>query len=64
MRNTNERWKELCEQATVENDTDKLLDLVSEINRLLEEKHDVPTSRRNVTSDILARSAAHQQLPH
>ncbi len=33
-----ERWMELCEQASVEQDPDKLLALVVEINRLLEEK--------------------------
>ncbi len=33
-----ERWMELCELAAVEQDADKLLALVSEINRLLEEK--------------------------
>jgi len=33
-----ERWRELCEQASVEQNPDKLLELVREINRLLEEK--------------------------
>jgi hypothetical protein len=37
MRNK-ERWQELCEQAAVEQDSGKLLALVQEINRLLEEK--------------------------
>jgi hypothetical protein len=32
-----ERWKRLCEQAAVEQDTE-LLKLMNEINRLLEEK--------------------------
>jgi len=36
--NTKERWRELCEQASVEQDPDKLLQLVKEINQLLEEK--------------------------
>jgi hypothetical protein len=31
-----ERWVALCAQAAVEQDPKKLLDLVSEINRLLE----------------------------
>ncbi len=35
---TKERWQELCEQATTEQDPDKLLVLIAEINRLLEEK--------------------------
>ncbi len=33
-----ERWKQLCEQAAREQDPEKLLALVTEINRLLEEK--------------------------
>ena len=33
-----ERWRELCEQASVEQDPKKLLELVTEINRLLDEK--------------------------
>lgn len=37
MRNK-ERWQELCEQAAVEQDSEKLLTLVQAINQLLEEK--------------------------
>ena len=33
-----ERWMNLCEQAAVEQDTQKLMLLIQEINRLLEEK--------------------------
>ena len=33
-----ERWMRLCEMAIVEQDQGKLLSLVNEINRLLEEK--------------------------
>ncbi len=33
-----ERWEALCEQAANEQDAAKLLDLVTEINRLLDEK--------------------------
>jgi len=33
-----ERWQELCAQAAVERDPKKLLELVGEIDRLLEEK--------------------------
>ena len=33
-----ERWHELCEQAAVEQDPKKMLVLVREINKLLEEK--------------------------
>ena len=35
---TKERWLELCEQAAAEQDHKKLMLLVAEINRLLEEK--------------------------
>ena len=41
---TKERWMELCEQAAVESDSQKLMALISEINRMLdskmEEQHD------------------------
>jgi hypothetical protein len=33
-----ERWHELCEQASTEQDPNKLRELGTEINRLLEEK--------------------------
>ena len=33
-----ERWKLLCAQAAEEQDSEKLLELVKEINKLLEEK--------------------------
>jgi len=32
------RWKELCELASVEQDPRKLMELITEINHLLEEK--------------------------
>ena len=35
---TGELWKKLCAQAAQEQDAEKLLELVREINRLLEEK--------------------------
>ena len=37
-RDTKERWLILCEQAAVEQDPARLLALVTEINRLLDEK--------------------------
>jgi hypothetical protein len=33
-----ERWRDLCAQAAVEQDADKLLELTREITRLLDEK--------------------------
>jgi hypothetical protein len=35
---TKERWMELCEQAAVELDSQKLMALISEINRMLDNK--------------------------
>lgn len=35
---TKEQWLKLCEAAAQEQDADKLLELVEEINRLLDEK--------------------------
>lgn len=35
---TGERWRKLCEQAAVEQESEKLLELAKEINRLLDEK--------------------------
>jgi hypothetical protein len=37
---TREHWQELCEQAAVEQDPKRLLELTREINRLLQEKED------------------------
>jgi hypothetical protein len=35
---TNELWMTLCEQATREHDSDRLLELMNQINDLLEQK--------------------------
>lgn len=40
MENRDERWRELCAQAAVEQDPKRLLELVTEITRLLGEKYD------------------------
>jgi len=37
---TRERWMQLAEQAANEQDSEKLLKLVDEINRMLEAKED------------------------
>ena len=46
-----ERWQEVCEQAAIENNPEKLLKLVAEINRLLHDKllrlKDKPPSNPN-----------------
>jgi hypothetical protein len=38
MQDTEERWRNLCAQAATEKDAQKLIELVSEINDLLEAK--------------------------
>jgi hypothetical protein len=38
MRENEERWKELCKQASIEQDSKKLHELVRQINELLEAK--------------------------
>ena len=40
MENRDERWRKLCAQAAVEQDPKRLLELVTEITRLLGEKYD------------------------
>lgn len=37
---TEELWRKYCERAIVEQDPERLLELVAEINRLLEEKEE------------------------
>lgn len=34
-----QRWRELCAQAAVEKDPDRLMQLVAEISRLFDEEH-------------------------
>ena len=46
-----ERWMRLCEQAACEQDPEKLMDLVSEINRILEEKERRLLGRANLASE-------------
>ena len=36
QRDTEDRWKELCRQVSVETDTDRILELVREINRIFD----------------------------
>lgn len=42
MANSEERWRQLCAQAAEEQDPQKLMELVKEISRLLEEKQQRP----------------------
>jgi hypothetical protein len=47
---TKERWEELCHQAAEEKDPKRLLELTTEVNRLLLEKEDRLTAKRTQTS--------------
>jgi hypothetical protein len=38
MREDHEKWMELCDRVSKEQDREKLMALIEEINRLLEEK--------------------------
>lgn len=38
MKENLDRWKELCERASKEQDPEKLMELIAEINLLLEAK--------------------------
>jgi len=46
---TEELWYQLAEQAAVEQDSAKLFELVKQINRLLEEKHQLLNQSENST---------------
>ena len=37
---TKENWMELCEQAASEQDPERLLQLINEINRMLDQKQE------------------------
>ena len=52
-----ERWRELCELAKKEQNPEKLLALVSEINRLLEEK------QARLHPKLYSHKAAGEHLP-
>ena len=50
-----ERWWELCQQAAVEQDPEKLLQLVAEINALLEAKTGPGQEKGGTHEDSLGR---------
>jgi hypothetical protein len=43
---TGERWRKLCEQAAAEQDPEKLMELIREIDSLLEQKKQRLLSQR------------------
>jgi hypothetical protein len=46
-----ERWRHLCELAAVEQDHNRLMELISEINRLLQEKEGGRFEERGTSLD-------------
>jgi len=54
-----ERWMELCAQAAVEQDPDKLHALVEEIDRLLQEKEDRLGKPHPFSNSILPLKTPH-----
>jgi len=50
MDKTEERWRELCAKAAVEYDPQRLLELVTEITRLLGEKYGRARANSDETS--------------
>jgi len=46
-----ERWMELCEQASKEQDPNQLIKLVEEINRLLEQREQKPKNHETGTGN-------------
>jgi hypothetical protein len=59
---TKERWVQLCEQASVEQDADRLLRLVNEISRMLDEKNQRVQQSSPPDSSETSLSTARQPL--
>jgi len=53
-------WRALCEQAVIEKDVDKLIQLSKEINRLLTEKENRQKSPAAKAAFSRARSPLHE----
>jgi len=60
---TGELWKKLCEQAAVEQDPDKLLELTQEISRLLDEKEARLKGHHSHTSESVVKQIEREQNP-
>ena len=58
-----DRWMKLCEQAAIEQDSNKLIDLVRQINDLLSEKQRRIESRKPLSSTGSAALRSVQSLP-
>lgn len=51
---TGERWRKLCEEAAIEQDPERLLQLAQEITRLLDEKEQRLKNTRQGSSQSAA----------
>ena len=47
-----ERWMSLCEQAAIEQDPERLMELVSQINHILEEKERRLLGQASASSEV------------
>jgi hypothetical protein len=56
MEENREQWTEICAQAAKEQDPEKLMELISQINRLLEAKE------RRLKANLLRRSRPNKFL--
>jgi hypothetical protein len=49
---SDERWKELCAQAVVEQDPERLMELVQELTRMLDEKEQMVRRARSANGHL------------
>jgi hypothetical protein len=54
---TKQHWMELCEQAAVEQDSEKLLELIYEIDRMLDDRTAAKARVRPASELTLPRNA-------
>jgi hypothetical protein len=60
----NQRWRELCAQAALEKDPDRLMQLVAEISRLFDEEHARSHPRTRKVDDVLSEDSGLQPEPN
>jgi hypothetical protein len=60
MEQENQRWYQLCQLAVVEPDPEQLMELVTEVNRLLEAKESAPS--RSTRHDFSMNSLKHRRV--
>ena len=60
----NQRWRELCAQAALEKDPDRLMELVAAISRLFDEEHARSHPRTRKGDNVLSEDANLQPEPN